>query len=166
MKTVITLCTLILLLMVACYRDSGSVANAPKNFKLKSLTSSSSYELKNFKGSPLILNFWASWCRPCKEEMPLFESQWKQHKNSGLAMVGINVMDTEKEALNILKQLNITYINLSDANDEASTSYNILALPVTYFINRDGKIHHIEYGPFHGKSGEKVLRTKLKEILQ
>lgn len=166
MNAITTLCTLILLLTVACYRDNGSPANAPKNFKLKSLTSDSSYELNSFTGKPLILNFWASWCRPCKEEMPLFESLWKQHKNSGLAIVGINVMDREKEALSTLKQLNITYINLSDANDEVSTSYNILALPVTYFINRDGKIHHIEYGPFHGKSGEKVFKTKLEEILQ
>lgn len=159
------LCILILSLTVACNRDSNSTTNALKNFRLKNLTNNKPYELENFKGKPLILNFWASWCAPCKEEMPFFESLWKEYKNRELILVGINVMDKKKEALNTLQKLNISYINLFDTNGEVSTSYSILALPVTYFINRKGEIHYIKYGPFLGKSDENIFKNKLEEIL-
>ncbi len=159
------LCILILSLTVACGRDGRPTANTLKDFRLKSLTNDRSYELENFKGKPLILNFWASWCTPCKEEMPFFESSWKKYKDRELVLVGINVLDKKQEALDTLQKLNISYINLSDTGGEVSTSYGIFALPVTYFINRKGEIHYIRYGPFRGRSDEKVFKNKLEGIL-
>ncbi|MGI9533603.1 MAG: TlpA family protein disulfide reductase [Thermodesulfobacteriota bacterium] len=157
---------LILPLLVACNENSESSSNLAKDFNLKSMTSDEIYKLENFKGKPLIINFWASWCAPCRKEMPFLESVWKENKNSDLVLIGINVMDDKHEALDTLKEFNISYINLTDSSGNVTNAYDIIGLPVTYFIDRNGEIFKKNYGPFLGKSGEKLFNKNLKEILK
>ena len=130
------------------------------------MTSDEFYNLENFKGKPLIINFWASWCAPCRKEMPFLESVWKKHKDSDLVLIGINVMDDKHEALETLKEFNITYTNLTDSNGDVTSKYDIIGLPVTYFIDRNGEVIKKNYGPFLGDSGEKLFNKNLKEILK
>ena len=158
-------CILTFLLLTACNNKSDVPSNLAKDFNLKSLTNDRLYKLEDFKGKPLILNFWASWCAPCRKEMPFLESVWKEHKNGNLVLIGINVMDDKEQALKTLKELNVSYTNLSDSEGDVSNSYDVLALPVTYFIDGKGEISKINYGPFLGKSGEKHFNSNLKEIL-
>ena len=160
------LCLIILFVLVGCNEKSDSSSNLAKDFNLKSLTNDKVYSLENFKGKPLILNFWASWCAPCRKEMPFLESVWNEHKNGDLVLIGINVMDDKDEAIETLKEFNISYPNLSDSKGDVTNSYDILALPVTYFIDKNGEISKINYGPFLGKSGEKRFNNNLNEILK
>ncbi|MGI9533565.1 MAG: redoxin domain-containing protein [Thermodesulfobacteriota bacterium] len=157
---------IILIVLTACNEKSDTSSNLAKDFNLKSLTSNQTYNLENFKGKPLILNFWASWCAPCRKEMPFLESVWKEYKNSDLVLIGINVMDDNDEARETLKEFKISYPNVSDSKGDVTDSYEIYALPVTYFIDKKGEISKIKYGPFLGKSGEEHFNKNLKEILK
>ncbi len=161
----IVLCILILSLLTVCSRKPDP-NNSLKDFKLQSLMNDEIYELRYFNGKPLILNFWASWCEPCKKEMPFLESMWKKYENSGLVLIGINVMDSKEEALNTLKEFNISYINLLDPDGNVLNSYNIFALPVTYFVRRDGTIYKIKHGPFLDRSSEDLFNSNLEEIMK
>jgi len=159
-------CVLLISLLTACNEKSGASSNTAKNFNLKSMTSDESFKLENFKGKPLIINFWASWCAPCRQEMPFLESVWKENKDTDLVLIGINVMDDKEEALETLKKFNISYQNLSDSSGNVTNSYDIIGLPVTYFIYRSGEIYKVNYGPFLGKPGEELFNNNLKEILK
>ena len=157
---------LFLLVLTGCNENSGNNSKEAKDFKLKSLTSDKYYNLSEFSGKPVILNFWASWCAPCRQEMPFLESVWKEHKDKDLVLVGINVMDDNDEARETLKEFKISYPNLSDTRGDVTDAYDILALPVTYFINKQGEVSKINYGPFLGKSGEERFNNNLQEILK
>ena len=97
--------------------------------------------------------------------MPFLENVWKAQKENGLVLLGINVLDDKGEAEDTLKEFGITYLNLYDPEGNIKEKYNLLALPVTYFIDKEGNISKINYGPFLGKDGEKLFNQLLKEIL-
>ena len=166
MKNYTFLLLFIFLFTVSCSTDSSNgISRTAKNFDLPSLSNGENYNLYQFKGKPVILNFWASWCAPCRQEMPFLENIWKDQKKNDLVLLGINVMDDKGEAKETLKEFNISYINLYDPEGDMQEKYNLLALPVTYFIDREGNITKINYGPFLGKEGEKLFDEMLKEIL-
>lgn len=157
---------LIFAVLAGCTEKSDTNSKLAKDFTLKSLTSNETYKLDNFKGRPMVLNFWASWCAPCRKEMPFLESVWNEHKNGDLVLIGINVMDDNDEARETLKEFKISYPNVSDTRGDVTDSYDVLALPVTYFIDKKGEISKINYGPFLGKSGEELFNKSLNEILK
>ena len=136
-----------------------------KNFKLPMINGQQTYSLKEFEGKPVILNFWASWCAPCREEMPFIQKAWNDYETKGIQFIGINVMDDKNEAIKVLESLKISYLNLYDPPGEVSKKYNVLALPVTIFIDKYGNIIQQNYGPYLGESGEDKFRTSTNEIL-
>ncbi|HSG31534.1 MAG TPA: TlpA disulfide reductase family protein [Thermodesulfobacteriota bacterium] len=135
------------------------------NFKLENLDGSGTVELSDFKDKPVIVNFWASWCAPCREEMPFLQKTWEEHKDKGLVFIGIDVIDDTASAKEFLDSFNINYLNLNDSKGKTSSKYSVIALPATFFINRKGKIVKQNYGPFLGESGEKLFNKYLEEIL-
>lgn len=138
-----------------------------KNFSLYSLNGSKKkVELRNFRGKPLVINFWASWCGPCREEMPFFEKTWDEYKNKGVVFLGINVLDEEKNAKDFLNSFGISYLNLRDSSGEVADAYSIVALPATFFIDKEGKIIRRNYGEFLGKTGETNFINYIKEIMK
>lgn len=164
-------CILILPLFIfSCGgEESGSTKNntvkSDISFELTSLQDGSEYTFENFKGKPTVLNFWASWCVPCRDEMPFLQETWEKRKSDNINIVGINVMDNEEEALNVLNDFNITYINLYDRGGKVSSKFGVLGLPATIFINRNGEIVKKYSGPFLGEKGEKSFNELLGEIL-
>ncbi|NIP31570.1 MAG: redoxin family protein [Candidatus Dadabacteria bacterium] len=137
-----------------------------KDFNLTSITEGNKFTLNDLNEKPLVLNFWASWCAPCREEMPFLENSWKQYKNKDVNIVGINVMDDKTEALKTLNEFGISYLNLYDSQGRSSGDYGIIALPVTIFIDKEGNISQQQYGPFLGKEGENTFHSYIKEILK
>ncbi|MFQ5788362.1 MAG: TlpA disulfide reductase family protein [Thermodesulfobacteriota bacterium] len=134
------------------------------NFSLQSLDGAQNVELSEFKGKPVVINFWSSWCGPCRKEMPFLENTWKEFKEKDVILIGINVMDDEGLARNFIKAFDITYLNLYDPSGKVSSKYGVVALPATFFIDREGKITKKNYGPFLGVEGEKNFIKYLKEI--
>ncbi len=105
-------------------------------------SSKSDLSLSNFKGKPVVLNFWASWCAPCKEEAPLLENTWKQMRAQGKDVVtlGIDFQDSKNDSLNFLQLYSITYPIVLDADGSVASKYGVISLPQTIFINRNGTV--------------------------
>lgn len=135
------------------------------SFKAPSLTEEKEYKFEDFKGEPVILNFWASWCVPCRDEMPFLEKTWDELKDKGINVIGVNVMDNKKEALEVLEYYKITYLNLFDPSGDVSRKFGVLGLPATIFIDKNGNVAKQNYGPFIGEQGEKSFKDFLGEIL-
>jgi cytochrome c biogenesis protein CcmG, thiol:disulfide interchange protein DsbE len=121
------------------------VGHSAPNFSLEMLHSDSgksALSLSNFKGKPIVLNFWASWCQPCKEELPLLENAWKQMQaqKKDIVFLGIDFQESSSDATSFLKQYGITYLVGLDANGSIASKYRVTSLPQTIFIDRDGTV--------------------------
>ena len=111
--------------------------------------------LSDFKGKAIVVNFWASWCAPCQEELPLLEAAWKRLQAQGkdVVFVGIDYQETSSVAANFLQQNGVTYPAVLDASGSVATKYGITSLPDTFFINRNGTV------------ASKVLRELTAQVL-
>ena len=121
------------------------VGHPAPNFSLAipgSSTGKSELSLSDFKGKPIVLNFWASWCAPCKEELPLLENTWKRMQAQGkdVIFLGIDFEETNSTAISFLRQNNVTYPAVLDANGSVALKYGITSLPDTIFIDRNGTV--------------------------
>jgi cytochrome c biogenesis protein CcmG/thiol:disulfide interchange protein DsbE len=98
--------------------------------------------LSELKGRPVVLNFWASWCAPCKEELPLLEQTWRQLQAQGTDVVflGIDFQEARSDAASFLQGYHITYPIVLDGDGAVTLKYGMTALPQTVFINRAGEI--------------------------
>jgi thiol-disulfide isomerase/thioredoxin len=95
--------------------------------------------LKDFRGKLVLLNFWATWCVPCREEMPAMERLYQQYKGKGFTIVAVDVKDSRKDALAFLKELKITYPIMLDPDGEVGLLYGAWGLPTTYLIGPKGE---------------------------
>src|SRR5437667_5791233 len=109
---------------------------------LRSDTGKSALWLSNFKGKPIVLNFWASWCQPCKEELPLLVNAWKQMQaqKKDIVFLGIDFQESSGDATSFLQLYGITYLAALDANGSVANKYGVTSLPQTILINRNGTV--------------------------
>ncbi len=97
-------------------------------------------DLGELRGRPVVLNFWASWCGPCKEEAPLLERVWKTYRDRGLVVVGVNIQDLEADARRFVRENGITYPNVRDRDGRVNRAYGVTGVPETFFIDPAGRI--------------------------
>jgi cytochrome c biogenesis protein CcmG/thiol:disulfide interchange protein DsbE len=90
-------------------------------------------------GFPVVVNFWASWCIPCREEMPFFERAWRDYRARGVRIVGVNVQDTEKAAAKFVEDFDITYPIVRDEDQSLARKMGLIGLPQTFFIDHTGR---------------------------
>jgi peroxiredoxin len=102
--------------------------------------------LRDFRGKTVMLNFWATWCGPCKEEMPSMEKLYQQFKGRGLVVLGVAVGEDSREVEAFMRDHRLTFATLIDGDDEATDAYNVWSIPMTFFINPEGRI----VGKIHG----------------
>lgn len=95
--------------------------------------------LKQFHGKVVFLNFWATWCGPCREEMPMMEALHRKYKDRGLAVVAVNFREDKASVQHFFDELGLTFQGLLDPHGEVSGSYGAFSLPLTYLIDRDGR---------------------------
>ena len=111
--------------------------------------SGDSYRLSDYRGSVVLINFWASWCESCKPEAKDLEEAYQFYSPRGdVLFLGVDYVDTEPEALGYLEEFGITYPNGPDLKTKISQSYRILGVPETYIIDQEGLISYVQIGPF------------------
>jgi peroxiredoxin len=136
--------------------------NTAPNFTLKS-RSGENLKLSEFRGEVVMINFWASWCGPCRQEMPELESLYQRYKPMGFTLLGINVDDQIKNADKMLKQIPVSFPVLYDSEHKVSDLYKVAAMPTTILLDRNGTIHDIHLGYQPGM--EKLYQEQIEALL-
>lgn len=118
------------------------------DFQLETL-SGDTLKLSDLRGKKVILNFWATWCPPCRKEMPAMQDFYNEHKEN-VEVVAVNLTDSEKKEKDVHKYINkydYTYPIPLDRKSKARNMYQVFSVPTTYFIDTKGKIHQVKPGP-------------------
>jgi len=117
-------------------------------FSLKRLDGGGSVDLASLRGKPVVLNFWASWCPPCKSEAAALETAYRRYEGEGVVFLGIDYHDVSGDARTFLSHHGVRYTTLEDGSGAVGDRYGLSAVPETYFVNREGRLvgFHIE-GP-------------------
>lgn len=121
-----------------------------------------SISLSDLRGKPVVINFWASWCPPCRYEAPLIENAWRLFEKRDVVFIGVNVQDKKEDALRYLREFNITYPNGPDPTGEIGINYGVSGLPVTFFVSREGEIVRRWVGALDPKE----LMASIQEIMR
>jgi cytochrome c biogenesis protein CcmG/thiol:disulfide interchange protein DsbE len=103
-------------------------------------------DLAQLRGHPVVINFWASWCGPCQQEMPLLAQKASAHAGTGLAILGVLSDDTVPNGQAFERQYGATWPSVFDANGAIKTAYHVLGRPQSYFVDRDGILRSIQIG--------------------
>jgi cytochrome c biogenesis protein CcmG/thiol:disulfide interchange protein DsbE len=118
--------------------------------------------LDNLIGQGVVVNFWASWCDPCREEAELLEMAWRREKDNGIVFLGLDYLDQEPAAKKYLDEYDITYPNGPDLRSEAARRYGIKGVPETFFISPEGEITEIVIGPLMNEEQLEQLLDKIR----
>jgi cytochrome c biogenesis protein CcmG/thiol:disulfide interchange protein DsbE len=117
--------------------------------------------LSDLRGKVVMINFWASWCGPCRDEAPELQRTWDRYKDRGVVFLGIAYTDTERNAQAFLKEYGTTYPNGLDLGTRISGQYHIQGVPETFIVDRDGKVVEFVMAPLT----ELALSAKLDRAL-
>jgi cytochrome c biogenesis protein CcmG/thiol:disulfide interchange protein DsbE len=124
----------------------GGTPAAPA-FTLEKLDGSGPLTLASLRGKAIVLNFWASWCGPCKDETPLLQAGWRRWRDRGVVFVGVDVKDFRGDARAFLARYDVTYPNVYDGKGSTVGRYGVTGFPETYFIDASGKVRYRIAGP-------------------
>jgi peroxiredoxin len=120
--------------------------------------------LKEQRGRVVMVNFWATWCGPCRQEMPQLNRLYEKYKSSGFVLLGVNVDDDVAKAAEVAAKLGVTFPVLLDTEKTVSKLYDLSTMPSTVIIDRDGKVRYVHRGYLAGYEDnyEKQIRELLK----
>jgi cytochrome c biogenesis protein CcmG/thiol:disulfide interchange protein DsbE len=105
-------------------------------------------DIEDLSGQVVVVNFWASWCKPCEMEAVELEQAYLRFKDQGVVFLGVDYVDTEPEALGYLSKFNVTYPNGPDLRTSISQAFRIRGVPETYIVGKDGKLVDVRVGPY------------------
>ncbi len=117
--------------------------------------------LSDLRGQVVVINFWASWCPPCREEAAYLESTWRKYRDRGVVFLGVDYVDTDAEALAYIEEFEITYPNGPDLGTKISQIYRIRGVPETFFVSKNGILKGVKVGPLFPPE----LEDRLDELL-
>jgi cytochrome c biogenesis protein CcmG/thiol:disulfide interchange protein DsbE len=119
--------------------------------------------LSDLKGQVVVVNFWASWCIPCRDEAPFLEQAWRKYREQGVMFIGIDYLDTDKEAQAFLAEFGVSYPNGPDLGTKIAKQYHLTGVPETFFITKDGRLGDMEIGPLTEERLVQAIEKLLNE---
>lgn len=166
MKTTAALISAGMAIVLGASADAASIApGAPAPaFQLHS-SASTDVSLSDLKGQVVLINFWASWCGPCRQEMPVLEQLYKKYKSAGFTLVGVNVEPKSADAEGFLKSTPVSFPVLFDPESKVSRLYEVTGMPSTVIVDRTGKVRYIHHGYKPGEESEYIdqIRSLVRE---
>ncbi len=143
-------------------RSQGQVSRGPApDFTLETFDGQV-IRLSDYRGMPVVINFWASWCLECYREAPILEDAWRRHKEH-VMFIGVDYVDTEAAARQYLRRFDITYPNGMDRGSRISDAYRIRGVPETFFVDRNGFVQGVKIGPVTADELENWIQKLLSE---
>jgi len=137
--------------------------SAAPDFTLKS-RSGKNLRLSDYRGQVVMVNFWASWCGPCRQEMPILEKMFKRYGKLGFVILGVNTEQDSSKANAYLRDIKVSFPIMYDTTSQVSKTYNVKAMPTTVIIDRNGKMRYLHAGY---KSGyEKDYKKQIKKLIR
>jgi len=118
--------------------------------------------LADFRGRPVVLNYWASWCGPCRDEFPELAAALAAHEQDGLAVVGVLFKDDVAPAKDFMEKMGAGWTSLADPDGVGAAAYRVIAPPTTFFIDRDGVVRDLQLGGMTAEQLDRHLATILK----
>lgn len=140
------------------------ISGPAPDFTLKS-RGGKNLKLSEYRGQVVMLNFWASWCGPCRQEMPLLEQLFQRYQPMGFTILAVNVEDSSGDALKMLKDVSVNFPVLFDSDNRISDTYGIEAMPSTILVDRDGNMRfaHVGYMPGYENDYDREIKTLVRE---
>ena len=129
---------------------------------------------EELRGRPVVLNFWASWCIPCREEMPAFERMWQRYRDRGIQVIGVNYQDSEAGADEFVEEIGVSYPIALDTSGSLARELGVQGLPQTFFIDEEFRFEKLTVGKASEGAGDRVvfgaidertLERKIQELL-
>ncbi len=119
--------------------------------------------LTQLRGKPVVLNFWASWCGPCRAEMPVLARAWERYGRH-VHFLGVNVLDDPEDARRFAAQLAVPFPSAHDPRGDTLRWFQVVGLPSTVFVTAEGTLAKVHPGPFLGEAGERALEREIREV--
>jgi peroxiredoxin len=153
-----------MLILVAGMVNAGTTTAPAPDFTLKS-NSGENLRLSELRGEVVLINFWASWCGPCRQEMPILSELHDRYKAMGFTVLGINVEENSSAARTLLKDMPVSFPVLFDNDSRVSKQYDVVAMPSTVLVDRNGNIRYLHkgYKPGLEESYVEQVRSLIKE---
>ena len=169
LTVVVGIAALVIVLMLAFRRvpqdiRTGTIGKPAAAFTLQRLEGSGSLSLKEYDGKVVVLNFFASWCIPCKEENPALVRVYERYRSSDVVFIGILYQDSRDSGLAYVRANGVVWPTVSDDDGRVAFSYGVFGIPETYFIGADGVIAGRHIGPIDETTlvnGIECLRAKV-----
>jgi thiol-disulfide isomerase/thioredoxin len=150
-------------LMPVAEVDAAELNEAATDFTLKTL-GGKNLKLSEMTGNVVLINFWASWCGPCREEMPLLNALHNKYEPLGFSVWGVNVEENSANAEGFLNNFPVDFPILLDNTNKVSTQYRVIAMPTTVVIDRDGNMRFLHQG--YKPGDEEKYRQIVKKLVR
>ena len=153
--------------------EGGDLARAAANgerpaapeFTLERLDEDGELSLSALRGKAVVLNFWASWCVPCKEEAPVLEQLWQENRERGLVVVGLDAKDFRRDARDFVRRFGLTFPIVFDGPGDTLPDWGVTGFPETFVIDRDGRVVEAFVGAVNSDEDRGRLRAAVQRAL-
>lgn len=168
-KSVVVLAAVLALLGLLTYGllskggDSLAIGDRAPDREMTTLDGTGNGRIADYRGHWVLVNFWASWCEPCRTEAPALESFWRANHGSGVIVLGVDVDDASDDARSFAREFHLTYPLLRQGDgDQIKQSYGMTGLPENFLVDPSGSIRLIRRGPID----EAFLRESVQPLIQ
>ena len=141
--------------------EGAQIGNLAPDFQLQNVDRQT-VSLGNLQGKPVLINFWATWCPPCRDEMPYIQEIYEEWSDKGLVVLAINLGESSSKAEEFMQSYNLSFTVLLDTKQDVAQRYNITGIPTTFFIDKDGIIQDKVIGAFQNKA---QIENRLSKIM-